>query len=395
MRTLMGVTSCLVASFVVARSGAQTPAADTSEPATTPAPSSSATSGPLPSSTPRASAEVEFRHAPPAAASTDEELAIHAQLIHPELVDEANLHYVTDDGKAGQATFRRSSSDDYVAAVPQAVLRGEVLRYWVTLRLVNGQERAGFASAAQPHRVQLVPTRLDLGERALLNRVDGRRNSFAASGEYVDFGRSEVQEVTAGGTVTHTVRDRYYRVEASYTYRPLRVVSEFSLRVGVVRGESPVPYQATSLGGEPLGERKDVGLNYGATGLRLRLSDWFYADGEVLASVTEVGFATGWGGSLLFGDPYGTKLVLGAEAIEVFGTRFWSRTEIALHPVVRIAPIIEVTNMPHANQYGVRLLGEVALHLGHGWITSLRGGYQARKFDSGGPGFGAGLTYEL
>jgi hypothetical protein len=225
--------------------------------------------------------------------------------------------------------------------------------------------------------------------------VHGRRNSFAASGEYVDFGRSEVQEVGTGGAVTHTVRDRYYRVEASYTYRPLRVVSEFSLRAGVVRGESPVPYQATSLGGEPLGQRKDVGLNYGATGVRLRLTDWFYSDGELLASVTEVGFATGGGGSLLFGDPYGTKLVLGVEAIEVFGARFWSRTEIALHPVVRIAPIIEVTNMPHANHYGVRLLGEVALHLGQGWITSLRGGYQARKFDSGGPGFGAGLAYEL
>jgi hypothetical protein len=69
--------------------------------------------------------------------------------------------------------------------------------------------------------------------------------------------------------------------------------------------------------------------------------------------------------------------------------------ELGVHPRVRIAPVIEITNMPHANQYGVRLLGEAMVDLGKGLGFSLRGGYQARKFDSGGPGVGAGLDYEL
>ena len=33
------------------------------------------------------------------------------------------------------------------------------------------------------------------------------------------------------------VDDQYWRVEAGYTYRPLRTIAEFSLRGGVVRGE--------------------------------------------------------------------------------------------------------------------------------------------------------------
>jgi hypothetical protein len=212
----------------------------------------------------------------------------------------------------------------------------------------------------------------------------------------VDFGRSETEELgPQGTTVLSSVRDRYYRIDASYTHRPLRVVSEFWLRLGVVRGESPVPYTATGLGGEPLGQRKSVGLNYAAPGVRFRFTDWLFFDAEGLASVTEIGFSTGASGALLMGNPYGTRLVVGAETIAVFGTRFYSRMELGLYSRLRIAPIIEVTNMPHANQYGVRLLGELLVDLGQGLGLSVRGGYQARKFDSGGPGVGAGLSYEL
>jgi hypothetical protein len=342
------------------------------------------------------SARAELRHAPPSTAAGDDDLMIHAEVTHPEQVRETVLYFTTSDGKSGTVTFQRSVSDDYVAMVPREHLRGEALEYYVAFRLVNGAERAVFGSAERRHRVQVVPSRVSLSEQALLQRLRGRRNAFRVGGEYVDFGRSETEELGPQGTpVTRSVRDRYYRIDGSYTHRPLRVISEFWLRLGVVRGESPVPYTATGLGGEPLGERKTVGLNYGAPGVRFRFADWLFMDSEVLASVTEVGFSAGAGGALLVGDPYGTKLVLGAETVAVFGTRFYSRTELGIHPLVRVAPIIEVTNMPHANQYGVRLLGEVTVDLGHRLGFSLRGGYQARKFDSGGPGVGAGLAYEL
>jgi hypothetical protein len=49
--------------------------------------------------------------------------------------------------------------------------------------------------------------------------------------------------------------------------------------------------------------------------------------------------------------------------------------------------------MPHAEYAGVRLLGETALNLGAGFRLDLRGGYQARSFERGGPSFGGGLAY--
>jgi hypothetical protein len=52
---------------------------------------------------------------------------------------------------------------------------------------------------------------------------------------------------------------------------------------------------------------------------------------------------------------------------------------------VRVSPIVEVTDMPHADRPGVRLITELAFDLGQGLHVALRGGYQARDFQSGGP----------
>jgi len=336
-----------------------------------------------------------LQHAPAAIANTGDDFVIHAALTHPEQVRAAILSYRVTDEPAKDVMFQRSSADDYVAVIPEADLRGETLQYWITLQLVNGSKLAVYNSEQNPHTVQIIPSSTDLNERALLARVDGRRNVFAAMGEYVDFGHSQATDVTAAGSTQATARDWYYRVEASYTYRPLRLISEFSLRVGMVRGETPVPYAATDSSGNSLGILKDVGLNYAAPTVRFRLSDIVYADGTLLASVTEIGFSTGVGGALLLGDPYGTKLTLGFEVIQVFGRRFYARTDIAVHPCVRLSPIIEVSDMPHANVYGVRLLGEATVKVAPGMRVGLRGGYQARKFDSGGASFGALFAYEL
>jgi hypothetical protein len=41
----------------------------------------------------------------------------------------------------------------------------------------------------------------------------------------------------------------------------------------------------------------------------------------------------------------------------------------------------------------VRLLMDVGCDVGWGWLLTLRGGYQARTFDSGGPAVGAAAQY--
>jgi len=95
---------------------------------------------------------------------------------------------------------------------------------------------------------------------------------------------------------------------------------------------------------------------------------------------------------LLIGDPYGGKLTLGFESIKTFGTRFWSRMDIPASSRVTFSPIIEIADMPHANKFGVRLLGELGLDLGSGFVLA-RGGYQARLFTEGGASGGGTVSY--
>jgi hypothetical protein len=168
-------------------------------------------------------------------------------------------------------------------------------------------------------------------------------------------------------------------------------VVEFSLRAGVIRGQSPVPI--TDQDQRPGADPFEVGLNYGAPSVRFRLSDFMHLEGEFLTSVTEQGFALGAGGALLIGDPYAEHLTIGAEVIDTFGARLFSRLDVATTRQLIVAPIVEITNMPHADEFGVRLLCELRLELGAGLSAALRGGYQARLATAGGAGLGATLGY--
>ncbi len=139
----------------------------------------------------------------------------------------------------------------------------------------------------------------------------------------------------------------------------------------------------------------DVGLNYAAPRVRLRADERIHVEGELLMSVTEVGFSVGGGGAVLLGDAYGSKLVLGFEGIQVFGVRGYSRLDLVVNSRLMVAPIIEVTTMPHADRAGLRLLGEAGIDLGQGFRLDVRGGYQARTFNRGGPTLGGGLAYSF
>jgi hypothetical protein len=335
-----------------------------------------------------------LHHAPPAVSAAHQDLVIEAEILYPEAVRRALVVYTTPDKKAfREVEFRRGLSA-YVAVVPGAELKWPWLAYAIELELTDDRRLQVFGSRTHPHVVEVPEDRMDVRERALAERLRGRRSVFSTGGEYVDFGQSETDlPAPAGGFERRTVPDRYYRIEGAYTFRPLRFVTEFSLRIGVVRGESPVPIDRELEPGENPNERLKVGLNYGAPSVRVRFSDLVHADASFLTSVTEVGFSLGGGGAVIVGDPYGSRLTLGAESIEVFGTRFWSRMDVSAGARLVLAPIIEVTNMPHADSYGVRLLGELAFDMENGFVAAVRGGYQARRSTSGGPSAGATLSY--
>lgn len=335
----------------------------------------------------------EVHHAPHVSARADHDVDIEATIHRPDLVKRALLVF-RGQGTTGEVEFARSANSrlPYVAVIPGAAVRGPYIGYAIEIETASGERVPVFASRENPHPVTVLDSAADAREAVALARLDGRRSVVQTNGEWVDFGtsRGDVRVPEANGspgrTERRSVSDRYYRIEGSYTYRLLGTVSEFGFRAGVVRGSSLVANEVDR-------SKYDVGLNYGAPRVRLRLHDWAHLEGELLISVTEVGFATGAGGALLLGDAYGSHLTLGAEAIDVFGARGYTRLDIVANRRFAVAPIVEVTNMPHADSAGVRLLTEASVAITPGWKLSARGGYQARTFDRGGPTLGAGLAY--
>ena len=340
-----------------------------------------------PPKAPEDAAPPSLHHAPVVTAHPGEDVTIGASLDHPERLRRAMLVWRGDGGE-GEAQFARSGSADrpYVAVIPGSFVRGDRLAYAVELETADGTRVEAFATRAAPHPVTVLEGTDDARESAELTRLGGRRSVVQASGELVSFGDVDAVVRTPNGDERRSVRDQYWRTEAAFTYRLLGVVSEFGLRAGAVRGTSLVS-------GEVDPGRYDVGLNYGAPRVRLRLGEWLHVEGELLTSVTEIGFSMGGGGAVLLGDPYGSKVVVGAEAIQVFGERVFTRLDLVASRRLVVAPLVEVTNMPHADRAGVRLVGEVGIDLGRGLRLDLRGGYQARTFAQGGPSLGGGLAY--
>jgi hypothetical protein len=330
-----------------------------------------------------------LRHAPPSTAEPHAALVIVADIAHPDPVRRVLVVYRRDGGTWQETPFRRGAPGPYAARIPAAAVQWPAVEYTIEIETVDGRRLRSFASREAPFRVLVPEDLMDVRERVLLDRLEGRRSVISSSAELVHFGESSALVARGDGTTgVERVSDRYYRIESAYTYRPLRLVNEFSVRVGIVRGQSPVP-------GVEDPEDFKVGLNYAAPSVRLRLADLAHLEGQFLTSVTEVGFSLGVGGALHIGDVYGSKLVLGFESIEVFGTRFFSRVDVRASDRLRLSPIVEATDMPHADRYGVRLIGEAAYQLGGGFEIGARGGYQARDAASGGPSGGVHVAWAL
>jgi hypothetical protein len=341
-------------------------------------------------------AEPALHHVPLSVAREHERLVIAATIDRPDLLMRALLVYRHGD-RVDEVPFERSAIEDrpYVAVIPAADVGRPSIAYSIELERTDAQRVAAFASRDQMQPVEVVGDFVDAREEALLARLHGRRFVTDAMGEYAYFGKSAALVCSGGCSpgapasqlVPQDVADRYWHAEAGFTYRLLRTVSEFGIRSGLYRGRSIVPNER-----DP--NKFDVGLNYGAPWVRLRAADWLHIEGELLTSVTEVGFSLGGGGAVLLGDAYGSHLTLGVESIDVFGTRGYSRFDVAANGL-HVAPIVEVTSMPHASSAGVRLLMDVGCDLGWGWLLTLRGGYQARTFDRGGPAVGAAAQYSF
>jgi hypothetical protein len=356
---------------------------------------------PASSASPAAPSFHHVHHAPVSSARAHEDLRITVTLEHPELVRAAAVVYRTASGELKQALLLRSDKDPgYVAVVPGGDVRAPGLAYAIEIERLDGKRAAAFATRADMQPVIVLDDRTDVREKAALERLDGRRSVVAASGDYVGFGTTTGAAIPcasgqpscpAGQLRVPSVQDQYWRVEIGYTYRPLRTVAEFGIKLGVVRGTSLV--QQTELDTSAF----SVGLNYAEPWLRFRLADAWHVELAALASISEVGFSIGGGTALLIGDPYGTRLTLGAETIgfgsTYFGSRFYTKLDLLVREGMTVGPAVEVTNMPHAETYGVRLYGDTSFTLPRGFGLGVRAGYEARLSTSGGAAAGGTVSY--
>lgn len=353
---------------------------------------------PLQQPAPRADApSPRAHHMPLASAKAHEDLRITVTFDHGAGIRSAGLIYRAHGGDLRVVPFLRGDGEGYAAVIPGEEVVAPGIAYSIEIERPDGKRVAAFASRGDMQPVLVIEERMDVRERALLKRLDGRRSVITATGEFVRFGSTESRspipcaagqtKCTAGQSVIPVVDDQYWRMEAGYTYRPLRTVAEFGLKIGVVRGSSLVSLSKYDE------SKYKVGLNYASPSVRFRMGDSWHLDLSLLTSITEIGFSVGGGTALHIGDPYGTHLTLGAEAVGItkstyFGSRFYSRLDLLVHPRVIVAPVIEVTDMPHAEVFGVRLFGDVTANIGRGFSVGVRGGYQARKSTSGGVGLG-------
>jgi len=389
--SFQAVRCLFVAAAVTVPAGAQ-PAAQPSQQAAAP----QAQAAPPPSA-PIAPAPISPRpgllHTPVSTAVEGEPLELVVDYSHPEGLRQAVLLFrSSNESQFHELPFRRSAHA-YRATVSSADVRSGFV-YLIELELASGERASGFASRTAPFAVQVQLGKDDADEKAAARRVNERRSVTSFQGEWVTFGKSgggvaAVPTVDPATGLPVTVAaparaDNYYRLEASYAYRPLRLVNEFGVRLGLVRGASP---RNVGDSGSP-----DVGLNYAAPWLRLRLDDVVYTTAHVVTGVTEVDFPLGAGLELTLGDPYGASLDLGFEKIEGFGSRFFTRLNIQASNRVRLSPIIEASNMPNARNYGVRLLSELGWQVTPELGLAVRGGYQARAAVSGGVSLGAAAS---
>ncbi|MBK8252483.1 MAG: hypothetical protein IPK82_07425 [Polyangiaceae bacterium] len=341
-----------------------------------------------------------IHHTPLTSAKASEPLRIDVTIEFPHLVKNAHVVYRTGDKWQSVRLLRTESG--YSAVIPAEHVQPPRLGYTIEVERIDGSREAIFATRELLQPVIVHDDDTDAREAWLLDRLAGRRSVVSATGELVRFGKTvgksalpcapNQEDCPLGQSRVPEVDDQYWRVEASYTYRPLRTVSEFGFKAGVVRGRSVVDVNQYD------DDKFDVGLNYAGANVRFRLADIFHTEFELMGSVTEVGFSTGAGAAVILGDPYAFRLTFGWQTIgftegTYFGTRFYTRMDLPVNSRITLAPSVEVTDMPHADRFGVRLLADGGFVLGKGFTLWVRGGYQARVSQSGGPAVGGTLQF--
>ena len=314
-------------------------------------------------------AHAAITHVPPAEATagTSIELVADAPPASATLVVHYRSHRKGATDPFTNLELVRKDGSQWVAVVPATAVTAPGLDYYIT----SGDQPV-FASAAWPHTMPVMVTETSERRSRDLVRVGNRRSRVNTSFEWVEFGTTTDRNGA-------DVLDRYYRIDADFSYRLLAYPLE-ELRVGYTR-----------LCGDKA-DCSDKGFKVGGWfELGLGVVEGVRVDGRVMVMATEQGFALGGRVEGRLGVRDASHIAMGIETLADVGTSGFFRLGWGTVPNTPMAATVEISQVPDENRNsGVRLYYDISRNLGNGFRAGIRVGYAARNQNVA--GFTGGLN---
>jgi len=332
------------------------------------------------------------RHLPPAEATAGEPLSVTAAVARAS-ERTLRLHYRPVGTTSWSEIEFQRAKHDWVAVVPAEQVGPPGVEYFIDS--TSGDATVPeFASQAAPHRVGVYRSSKELRRARDLERTHQRRSRIQVRGDYVDFGARSAYDTT--------VPDRYYRVDADFSYRLLSYPLE-EIRFGYTALLGTTPNSALDLPGAcsttPDSDtcRKRAGFKAGGWfELGLGLTEGIRADLRAMVMANQDGFAPGGRLELRTGVADGNHVAIGAELMAAVGASGFFRLGWHTVPAVPMAATIEVTNLPASlRSTGVRLIYDAYYPMPNGVRLGLRIGYAARDQHVGGPTAGLSASVDF
>lgn len=272
--------------------------------------------------------------------------------------------------------FGRLPEGGWVAVIPAEDMAPPGVAYYIrSASGPRGGERFASERAPQVVRVESPPARAH--KAVELERFDGHKSRFSASGWYVNFGAQD------------ELVDRWYGGDFDFTYRVLGAVR--TVRFGVSR------MWATGIFDGLDGVYNDeTGLAHGFAELEFQPIDALGITTQVQLGANATSFTAGGRGALRIGPEPGTHVELyggGTGGLGVYGGMMLNWDTV---PKVPMAAGLEVTNWPTAgDDWAVRLLYDMEVPLGEHADLLLGANYQARASDYGSFGGRGGIAWSF
>ena len=309
------------------------------------------------------------KHVPAAEADAgkDLELVADASPTVPKLV----LHYrTTGADKFAAVELARKDTGSWVAVVPAAQVAPPGLEYYL-----DAGGMPVFASAEAPHKTRVSATETAYRRTRDEARSKNRRSRMHGLFEYVDYGKHGTRDLV----------DRYYRIDADFSYR-LWAYPLDELRVGYTRLIGEKESFKPSECGAAASCNVDAGFKVaGWFELGLAPIEGIGIDGRMMVMATQDGFSVGGRGELRVGVRDGTHVASGIEYMADVGTAGFFRFGWGTVPLTPMSATVEITKLPtETSDVGIRFYYDLTRQFTDSLRLGARIGYSGRNQELGG-----------